>query len=74
MLAEMATGETTKNEPKQSSECCFTKKQAPKILPNAESRDARIRICEAAFREQMGALIAVSMTTYFEVNMLDMDQ
>jgi len=52
----------------------FTEKQSTETLPNAESRDARIRICKVAFREQKRAPIAVSMTTQCEAYMLDMDQ
>jgi hypothetical protein len=43
-------------------------------LPNAESRDTGIRICKAAFREQKPAPITVSMTTYWDAYVLDMDQ
>jgi len=48
--------------------------QATKTLPNAESRDARIRICKAAFREQMRTPITVSSTPYCEAEVSDMDQ
>jgi len=49
-------------------------KRATETLPNAESRDTGIRICKAAFREQMRAPITVSMTTQCEAYVLDMDQ
>jgi hypothetical protein len=52
----------------------FREKQATEALPNAESKDAGIRICKAAFREQKRARIAVSMTTQCEAYVLDMDQ
>ena len=54
----------------------FTEKQSTETLPNAESRDAEICICmyKAAFREQKRAPITVSMTTYCESYVLDMDQ
>ena len=52
----------------------FTEKRATETLPNAESRDAGIRICKAAFREQKHATIAVSMTTQCEAYVLDLDQ
>jgi hypothetical protein len=52
----------------------FTKKRSTETLPDAESRDTGIRICKAAFREQMHTPIAVSMTTYCEAYVLDMDQ
>jgi len=52
----------------------FTEKQFTETLPNAESRDAGIRICKAAFQEQKHVPIAVSMTTQCEAYVLDMDQ
>jgi len=52
----------------------FTEKQSTETLPNAESRDAGIRICKAAFRELKRAPIAVSMTTQCEAYVLDVDQ
>jgi len=51
-----------------------TKKQSNETLPDAEPRDAGIRICKGAFREQKRAPIAGSMTTYWEAYMLDMDE
>jgi len=51
-----------------------TEKRSTETLPDAESRDAGIRICKAAFREQRHTPIAVSMTTYCEAYVLDMDQ
>jgi hypothetical protein len=51
-----------------------TEKLATETVPDAESRDAGIRICKAAFPEQKRALIAVSMTTYCEAYVLDLDQ
>jgi hypothetical protein len=52
----------------------FTEKRFTETLPDAESRDAGIRICKAAFREQRRTSIAVSMTTYCEAYVLGMDQ
>ena len=49
-------------------------KRLTETLPNAESRDAGIRICKAVFRKQRHTPIAVSMTTYCEAYVLDMDQ
>jgi hypothetical protein len=51
-----------------------TEKRFTETLPDAESRDAGIRICKAAFREQTHTPIVVSMTTYCEAYVLDMDQ
>ena len=51
-----------------------TEKRSTETLPDAESRDAGIRICKAAFREQKRARTAVSMTTQCEAYVLDMDQ
>jgi hypothetical protein len=56
---------STKNAPKLSSEWLSPRSRPPR-LRNAESTDAGIRICKAAFREQKRAPIAVSMTTYCE--------
>jgi len=44
----------------------FTEKRPTETLPNAKGRDAGIRICKEAFREQKRGPIAVSMTTYCE--------
>jgi len=52
----------------------FTEKQSTETLPNAESRDAGIRMCKAVFREQKRTPIAVSMTTQCEAYMLDVYQ
>jgi len=51
-----------------------TEKRSTETLPDAESTDAGIRICKAAFQEQKCAPIAGSMTTYCEAYVLDMDQ
>ena len=51
-----------------------TEKRSTETLPDAESRDAGIRICKAVFREQRHTPIAVSMTTYCEAYVLDTDQ
>jgi len=52
----------------------FTKKWSTRTLPNAESRDAGIRICKAAFQQQKRGPITVSITTWGEAYVLDMDQ
>ena len=51
-----------------------TEKRSTETLPDAESRDAGNPIWKAAFPEQKRAPIAVSMTTYCEAYVLDMDQ
>jgi len=51
-----------------------TEKRSTAILPDAESRDAGIRICKAAFRQQMHTPIAVNMTPYCEAYVLVMEQ
>jgi len=51
-----------------------TEKRSTETLPDAESRDAGIRIWKAAFREQKRAPIALIMTTYCEAYVLDMEQ
>jgi len=52
----------------------FRKKRATDTLRNADSREAGICICKPPFRERKRTPIAVCMTTYCEVYMLDMDQ
>jgi hypothetical protein len=51
-----------------------TEQRSTETLPDAESRDAGIRIYKAAFREQRHTPIVVSMTTYCKAYVLDMDQ
>jgi len=45
----------------------FTEQRSTETLPNADPRDAGIRICNAAFREQKRSPIMVSMTTYVKL-------
>ena len=51
-----------------------TEKRSTETSPDAKSRDVAMRICKAAFREQRHTSITVSMTTYCEAYVLDMDQ
>jgi hypothetical protein len=54
----------------------FSEKRSTETLPNAELRDAEICKCNAqsGFQRAKRAPIMVSMITYFEAYVLDMDQ
>ena len=54
----------------------FTEKRPTKTLPNAKSRDAKICLCnvQSGFPRAEARPITVSMTTYYEAYVLDMDQ
>ena len=51
-----------------------TEKRSTGTLPDAGSGDAGICICKSAFREQRHTPIGVSITTYCEAHVLDIDQ
>ena len=53
----------------------FTEKRSTETLPNAELRDAELCKCNAqsSFPSTKRAPITVSMTTYCEAYVLDMD-
>ena len=72
----MATEESTKNAPNLPSEWLPLKNGLPRPywMPNQEMPRSAYAMYKAAFREQQRAPITVSMTTYCEAYMLDMDQ
>jgi len=73
---EMATEMSTKNAPKLSSEQLSPRRGPPRPyqMPNQEMPRSAYAMYKAAFREQKRAPVMVSMTTYCQAYVLDMDQ